>query len=111
MKKLLVTGGAGFIGSAFVRYQLDQYPDAEIVTLDAFAYSGNPANLEGLDPERHRLVRGDIADADAVREAAEGVDAIVNFAAESHVDRSLQGAEPFIRALLGKCRQVRRLRS
>lgn len=97
MKKIVVTGGAGFIGSAFVRFQLERYPGTKVVTLDALAYSGNPANLEGLDPERHRFVQGDIADPEAVRTAVEGADAIVNFAAESHVDRSLMGAEAFIR--------------
>jgi len=98
LKTIVVTGGAGFIGSAFVRYQLEHYPEADIVTLDALAYSGNPANLEGLDSSRHTFVHGDIADPEIVRHAVAGADAIVNFAAESHVDRSLTGAEAFIRA-------------
>ncbi|MFM1921299.1 MAG: hypothetical protein RLZZ303_2933 [Candidatus Hydrogenedentota bacterium] len=97
MNHLLVTGGAGFIGSAFVRFALRTYPELRVTTLDKLTYSGNPANLEGVDEERHRFVQGDIADRDDVRRAMEGCDAVVNFAAESHVDRSLLGAEEFIR--------------
>lgn len=97
MKKILVTGGAGFIGNAFVRLALRQYPEVEVVTLDKLTYSGNPANLDGVDDARHTFVMGDIADAVDVRRAMEGCDAVVNFAAESHVDRSLMGADEFIR--------------
>jgi dTDP-glucose 4,6-dehydratase len=89
--KVLVTGGAGFIGSHFVRRLLAQGDDA--VVLDKLTYSGNRANLEGCDCE---LSEGDIADAEAVAEAAAGCDAIVNFAAETHVDRSILGATEFV---------------
>ncbi len=96
MKKILVTGGAGFIGSAFVRLQLRDYPEVRIVTYDKLTYSGNLDNLRDADPERHTFVRGDIADPDTLGPALEGCDAVVNFAAESHVDRSLNGAADFI---------------
>ena len=96
MKKILVTGGAGFIGSGFVRYQLNKYPDVHIVNFDKLTYAGNLANLKGIDESRYTFVQGDIADADAIASAMEGCDAIVNFAAETHVDRSIQGAAEFI---------------
>jgi dTDP-glucose 4,6-dehydratase len=89
--KVLVTGGAGFIGSQFVR-RLAAAGD-EVVVLDKLTYAGNPANLEGVEHEFHK---GDIADQDAVARAAEGVEAIVNFAAETHVDRSILGPAEFI---------------
>jgi dTDP-glucose 4,6-dehydratase len=97
--KLAVTGGAGFIGSAFVRTMLARHADVSIVTLDALTYAGNLANLESLRGDsRHRFVRGDITDANAVDEAlAGGPDAIVHFAAESHVDRSIEDASAFLR--------------
>ncbi|MDP9490786.1 MAG: NAD-dependent epimerase/dehydratase family protein, partial [Actinomycetota bacterium] len=88
---ILVTGGAGFIGSHFVK-RLVKAGD-EVVVLDKLTYSGNPANLEGVE---HRFVQGDIADADAVAEAGGGCEAIVNFAAETHVDRSILAAADFI---------------
>jgi dTDP-glucose 4,6-dehydratase len=97
MKRILVTGGAGFIGSAFVRYQLRTYPDVQIVTFDKLTYAGNLDNLKEADPARHTFVRGDIADAKALGNALEGCDAIVNFAAETHVDRSILGATEFLR--------------
>src|SRR5580765_3684005 len=90
--RVLVTGGAGFIGSHFVK-RLAAGGD-DVVVLDKLTYSGNPANLEGVAHEFHR---GDIADPAAVAEAAAGCDAIVNFAAESHVDRSILEAADFIR--------------
>ncbi len=97
--KLLVTGGAGFIGSTFVRQVLENHPEDEIVNLDALTYAGNPANVRGLeDDPRHRLVRGDIADAELVDGLVESVDAVVNFAAETHVDRSLLDPGSFLRA-------------
>ncbi|HUQ31835.1 MAG TPA: dTDP-glucose 4,6-dehydratase [Pyrinomonadaceae bacterium] len=98
MTKLFVTGGAGFIGSAFVRQMLDLFPACEITNFDALTYAGNPDNLEGLDKSRHRFVHGDIADREAVLAALdEGTDAIINFAAESHVDRSIASADDFLR--------------
>jgi dTDP-glucose 4,6-dehydratase len=88
---VLVTGGAGFIGSHFVKRLVAAGDD--VVVLDKLTYSGNPANLEGVE---HRFVQGDIADPAAVAEAARGCDAIVNFAAETHVDRSILAAGDFI---------------
>jgi len=89
--RMLVTGGAGFIGSHFVR-RLAAAGD-EVVVLDKLTYAGNRANLEGAE---HEFRQGDIADAEAVAEAARGCEAIVNFAAESHVDRSILGPAEFI---------------
>jgi dTDP-glucose 4,6-dehydratase len=97
MIRILITGGAGFIGSAFVRLALAELPDCEVTNLDSLTYAGNPDNFAGLDPERHRFVQGDITDSSAVLAALDGVDAIVNFAAESHVDRSILSATEFIR--------------
>ena len=98
MLKLFVTGGAGFIGSAFIRLALAEDPSCRVTDFDALTYAGNPDNLEGLDEERHRFVRGDIADRAAVLGAlGEGADAVVNFAAESHVDRSIASADEFLR--------------
>jgi dTDP-glucose 4,6-dehydratase len=95
----LVTGGLGFIGSNFVRLALRERPDLEIVNLDAMTYAGNPANLRDIEGEtRYRFVHGDICDPHAVRAAiGSGVDAIVNFAAETHVDRSILDPEQFLR--------------
>ena len=98
MKQFFITGGAGFIGSAFIRLLLDQYDDCRVVNFDALTYAGNPDNLTGLDPDRHRFVCGDIADPDAVLANLEnGTDVLVNFAAESHVDRSITSADKFLR--------------
>jgi dTDP-glucose 4,6-dehydratase len=100
--RLLVTGGAGFIGANFVRRHLERYPDHTLVVLDRLTYAGNLASLAGLD-ERYpgyRFVRGDVASPDDVAaafDAAQGpLDALVHFAAESHVDRSIDDASPFI---------------
>ncbi|RMH27958.1 MAG: dTDP-glucose 4,6-dehydratase [Planctomycetota bacterium] len=96
-RTILVTGGAGFIGSNFVRFVREQRPDWTIMNLDALTYSGNLENLADLDGDaRHRFVRGDIRDAGAVRPLMDGVDAVVHFAAESHVDRSIHDSAPFI---------------
>ena len=96
--RLLVTGGAGFIGSAFVRRVLDRHADVTVTVLDKMTYAGNLANLEPVagDP-RYRFVQGDIADPELVDGLAAEVDAIVNFAAESHVDRSIEEPDAFIR--------------
>lgn len=98
-KTLLVTGGAGFIGSNFVRFVLDRQPDWRIVNLDALTYAGNPLNLRGLEETgRHDLVRGNICDAEFLRQlfGEHAFDAVVHFAAESHVDRSIFGPEAFV---------------
>ena len=98
MLKLFITGGAGFIGSAFVRLALEAVPECEVINFDALTYAGNPDNLCGLDDGRHHFVRGDVTDRDAVLDSLrEGTDAIINFAAESHVDRSIAAAEEFLR--------------
>jgi dTDP-glucose 4,6-dehydratase len=98
MHKFFLTGGAGFIGSAFVRFLLAALPDCEITNFDALTYAGNLDNLSGLDRDRHRFIKGDIADSDTVFKAlTEGTDAVINFAAESHVDRSIASADAFIK--------------
>ncbi|MCL6598832.1 MAG: dTDP-glucose 4,6-dehydratase [Alicyclobacillus macrosporangiidus] len=93
--KLLVTGGAGFIGSNFVRYILHKYPDYQVVNLDALTYAGNLENLRDVEKMPNYLfVKGDIGDASVVHSIMEtGIDVVVNFAAESHVDRSI--LDPF----------------
>jgi dTDP-glucose 4,6-dehydratase len=96
--KLVVTGGAGFIGSNFVRHVLREHPDDRVVNLDKLTYAGNPANLADMarDP-RYAFVQGDICDTALVRDLVRGVDAVLNFAAESHVDRSLVEPDAFLR--------------
>jgi len=96
--RLLVTGGAGFIGSAFVRRVISRHPTVRVTVLDKLTYAGNLANLAPVaDDPRYRFVHGDVADEELVDELAGEVDAIVNFAAESHVDRSIEGPAAFIR--------------
>jgi dTDP-glucose 4,6-dehydratase len=96
--RLLVTGGAGFIGSNFVRHVLAAHPGDSIVNLDKLTYAGNLENLRDVEANpRYRFVKGDICDAAVVREALRGVDAVVHFAAETHVDRSNRGADDFLR--------------
>jgi len=97
--KILVTGGAGFIGSNFVLYMLRHHPDYEIINLDKLTYAGNLENLKTIDDNRHyTFVKGDISDAELVASIMEkGVDAVVNFAAESHVDRSILEPASFVR--------------
>lgn len=96
--RLLVSGGAGFIGSDFVRRMLAKHDDLEVVCFDRLTYAGNPDNLLAVaDDPRYTFVHGDICDREAVEMAAEGVDAIVNFAAETHVDRSIAEPEAFLR--------------
>jgi dTDP-glucose 4,6-dehydratase len=101
MRTWLVTGGLGFIGSTFVRAVLRDRPDVAIVNFDAMTYAGNPANVADLaDDPRYHFVHGNICDADAVEAAiaaAGRIDAIVNFAAETHVDRSILAPEEFLR--------------
>jgi dTDP-glucose 4,6-dehydratase len=94
--RVLVTGGAGFIGSNFVHFLLERTDD-EVVTLDALTYAGSESNLEAvLDHDRHEFVEGDIRDADLLADLLPDVDAVVNFAAETHVDRSIEGTEAFV---------------
>jgi dTDP-glucose 4,6-dehydratase len=99
VKRVLVTGGAGFIGSHFVRLALRQHPDWQIVNLDKLSYAGNLDNLADLpDPKRHEFVRGDITDHELVEKLwRDGFDFVINFAAETHVDRSILWADDFIR--------------
>lgn len=98
MRKVFVTGGAGFIGSAFIRLILDETEDCFVTNFDALTYAGNLDNLTGVDEKRHHFIRGDIADRDAVIGALDhDFDAVVNFAAESHVDRSITSADDFLR--------------
>jgi dTDP-glucose 4,6-dehydratase len=98
MTTKFVTGGAGFIGSAFVRMVLQETTDVEIVNFDALTYAGNLENLRGIDEARYEFVKGDICDRDAVLGALpDNCDAIINFAAESHVDRSIHSADEFLK--------------
>jgi dTDP-glucose 4,6-dehydratase len=98
MQNFFVTGGAGFIGSAFVRLLLAEDGACRVTNFDALTYAGNLDNLAGLEAERHRFVRGDICDREAVLGALEeGADVLFNFAAESHVDRSILSADEFLR--------------
>ena len=97
--KLLVTGGAGFIGSNFIRYILDKHPNFDIVNLDKLTYAGNLENLRGVENnQRYTFVKGDICHKTNVQSIVNkhGIDSIVNFAAESHVDRSILGAAEFV---------------
>ncbi len=100
VRNILVTGGAGFIGSHFVHYTLGEWPDIRLVTLDALTYAGSLDNLDGLpDPSRHVFVEGDICDRQLVDDILQTheIDTIVHFAAETHVDRSIAGSSAFIR--------------
>jgi dTDP-glucose 4,6-dehydratase len=94
--KLLIAGGAGFIGSTYVRLRLERQPGDTVRVLDKLTYAGRRENLEGLPAERLELVEGDIADREVAGRAVEGCDAVVNFAAESHVDRSIESPGEFI---------------
>jgi len=96
--RLLVTGGAGFIGSNFIRFALAERSDYRVVNLDALTYSGNLENLSGLEGDaRYRFVRGDICDPGLVERLVGETDAVLHFAAESHVDRSILDSGPFVR--------------
>jgi len=95
--KLLITGGCGFIGSNFIRHIVEKYPDYTIVNLDALTYAGNPENLRDIENSpRYRFTHGRIEDSDTVRKLMKEADCVVNFAAESHVDRSILDAQPFL---------------
>lgn len=99
MKTILVTGGAGFIGSNFVRFMLDKYPDYRIINLDALTYAGNLENLKDIeDNPNYTFVKADIREREKIKQIFEtyGIDAVVNFAAESHVDRSIEEPEVFL---------------
>lgn len=97
MSKILVTGGAGFIGSNFILYWLEQHPDDTVINLDALTYAGNLANLDSAATNpNYQFVHGDIRDQNLVLQATQGVDLIVHFAAESHVDRSILNPEIFL---------------
>ncbi|HZJ40988.1 MAG TPA: dTDP-glucose 4,6-dehydratase [Candidatus Saccharimonadales bacterium] len=96
--KLLVTGGAGFIGSNFIHYWLNKYPQDKIINLDLLTYAGNLDNLADLaDNPNYEFIKGDICDRALVAKAVQGVDLIVHFAAESHVDRSISDSSDFVR--------------
>lgn len=113
MKKILVTGGAGFIGSNFVIRLLERYPEIEVVVLDKLTYAGNMENLKPVEKDpKFSFVKGDICDKATVEKLIRNCDAVVNFAAESHVDRSIEDASTFIRSnifgvfqLLEACRK------
>jgi dTDP-glucose 4,6-dehydratase len=93
---VLITGGAGFIGSAYVRHRLETHPGFKVKVLDKLTYAGRRENLEGLDADRLELIVADIADREAVKRALDGCEAVVNFAAETHVDRSIEAPGEFI---------------
>lgn len=99
MTKILITGGAGFIGSNFVKYINDKYPDYEIVNFDLLTYCGNLENLKDIEfNDNYSFVKGNISDNDLVADTIKGCDYVVNFAAESHVDRSIKDPEIFIKS-------------
>src|SRR5437588_4470581 len=94
--KLLITGGAGFIGANFVHHTVEHHPDYDVVVVDAFTYAGHRSSLAPV-AERITVVEGDICDEAAMDEAMAGCDVVVRFAAESHVDRSIDDPGPFLR--------------
>jgi len=95
--RYLVTGGAGFIGSNFVRFLLRERPDTEVINLDALSYAGNRDNIANImDDPRHRFIHGDICDSNTVARAIKGIDVVVNLAAETHVDRSISSDTHFV---------------
>ncbi|MGB6681418.1 MAG: GDP-mannose 4,6-dehydratase, partial [Candidatus Bathyarchaeia archaeon] len=95
----LITGGLGFIGTNFIRYLLDKKQDIKITNIDKISYGANPINLKEFETlNNYRFIKGDICDKELVRKSIEEVDMIVNFAAESHVDRSIADAWPFFKS-------------
>ena len=113
-RRILITGGAGFIGSNFVRFVMHERPKWHIVNYDALTYAGNPANLADVaNDQRYEFVHGDIRDREDLLAALTGCDCVVHFAAESHVDRSIADASPFVstnvlgtQVLLDACREM-----
>ncbi|MEX2007664.1 MAG: dTDP-glucose 4,6-dehydratase [Candidatus Levyibacteriota bacterium] len=96
-KKILVTGGAGFIGSNFILYWIKNHPEDQIINLDKLTYAGNLANLKSIEENpSYKFIKGDITDAGLVNEVMQGVDTVVHFAAESHVDRSISRPSDFV---------------
>jgi dTDP-glucose 4,6-dehydratase len=95
--KILVTGGMGFMGSNFVHYMLRVYPRVQIINLDKLTYAGNPENLADIRTPRYRFVKGDICDQKMVKKLAKQVDVVINYAAETHVDRSIMEPDAFIK--------------
>lgn len=113
MKKLLVTGGAGFIGSNFIHHMLRTYPKVQVVNLDALTYAGNRDNLKDVeDDPRYGFVHGNICSRESVAEAMQGCDAVINFAAETHVDRSIHEGGVFVetdvRGVFVLCEEARK---
>ena len=114
MTTLLITGGAGFIGSCFIRHILNKYPSYKVINLDALTYCGNLANLKDVENNpKYRFVHGNICDKNLVRELISEADCVINFAAESHVDNSIKTPEVFIETnvqgtlnLLQACREI-----
>lgn len=97
--KILITGGLGFIGSNFIRYVLNNYSDIEIINVDNLSYGSNPSNLKDYEfDNRYRFIKGDIANKSMMKRLIKNVDAIVNFAAETHVDRSIANPWPFLKS-------------
>jgi len=95
--RIVITGGAGFVGSNLIRYLLDEHDGVEIVNLDLLTYAGNLENLAGVEEDpRYSFIRGDVCDSNQVRHAIEGADVVVHLAAESHVDRSIEDGSPFV---------------
>ncbi|MBF0320406.1 MAG: dTDP-glucose 4,6-dehydratase [Nitrospirae bacterium] len=94
--KILITGGCGFIGSNFLRHMLGKYPDYDLYNLDAMTYAGNLDNLKGIDSGRYHFIKGSINDEATVTDLLKTVDGVINFAAESHVDRSIENSRPFL---------------
>ena len=117
MKRFFITGGAGFIGSAFVRMLMTQVLDCEVINFDVLTYAGNLDNLIEIEGNNYSYVRGDICEREEVMAAlGSDVDAIINFAAESHVDRSIESADEFVRTnvlgtqVLLDCARARKVR-